>query len=128
MSKQNNHYGFWLLLFINIGLAACFGLFWSGISIVFSFFFIWLNAYLYSGKMKKMLVLDAVFLVFMQSGAWISYARWLGKEEAIDNISAVLTQLIYVLTLYFNVCLILFFTAKNLIGQKRKKADRKSVV
>ena len=38
MSKQNNHYGFWLLLFINIGLAACFGLFWSGISIVFSFF------------------------------------------------------------------------------------------
>ncbi len=26
------------------------------------------------------------------------------------------------LTLYFNVCLILFFTANNLIRQKRKKA------
>ena len=122
MSEQNRSYGFWILFCINICLAACFGLFWSGISIVFSFFFIWLNAYLFAGEMKKMLVLDAVFLAFMQAGAWISYVKWLGQEEAIDNISAGLLQLIYVLTLYFNVCLILFFTANNLIRQKRKKA------
>lgn len=122
MKERKRPYGFWILFCINMCLAACFGLFWSGISIVFSFFFIWLNEYLFSADMKKMLVLDAVLLAFMQGGAWFSYVRWLGQEEAIDNLTAGLTQLSYLLTLYFHVCLILFFTAKSLFRKKRKKA------
>ncbi len=122
MNKQNNPYIFWTLFIINVFLAVCFGLFWNGISITFSFFVVWLNGYLFAAELRKMLVLDTVFQACMQAAAWISYVRWLGQEEAIDNITVSLTQLSFLLTFYFNVCLILLLTAKSLLGQKRKKA------
>lgn len=112
--KQNK---FWILLCVN----ACLGIFLGWISLILSYVFIWLN-YKFISQMKKMLILDAVLLASTQMGAWASLFRWMNQEKIEGPWGPFILAVPYLLTLYFNVCLIFVMEAKVFMKQGKKKA------
>ena len=89
--------GFWILLSVEV----CMGVLWHQLpflmNLLFPFFFIWLNYYLFTSDMKKMLILDVVLVVATQAGMRYEYYNWLQTTEVIDFVGASLMQLGYIL-------------------------------
>lgn len=113
MSDIKNRKGFWFLLAVNISL----GFFGNQVSF-------WLSVLLigYTLNRTKMLLLDIILLVSVQTGMWLRYFEALSSAENID-IGMSLLQLFNMLALWADVVLILaVFTWSFIMDKKRKAA------
>lgn len=117
MSDSKNRKGFWFLLVVNISL----GFFGNQVSFWLSVLLIGLN-YRYTLNRTKMLLLDIILLVSVQTGMWLRYFEALSSAENID-IGMSLLQLFNMLALWADIVLIFaVFTWSFIMARKRKAA------
>ncbi len=114
--KKWKKYSFWFLLAVNLGA----GLFyiWGMFATII---LVWLN-YQFTFSMKKMIVLDSVYVISVQVIGWISYIEEL-QRAAPEDVGATIIGLLNIVHLVISLFLILVMMIWSFcINGKRKQA------
>lgn len=117
--KKWKKYSFWILLVVNV--SAGFFYTWGMLTTIV---LIWLN-YQFTSSMKKMMVLDSIFVVTAQVMGWISYASYAEELQRTNptDVGAVIMGLINIVHLVASLFLILvMMTWSFYINGKKKQA------